>query len=164
MPKSSLSIDLVTTDDDRDQQWMQLAYAQACLAQQSGEVPVGAVLVKGGELIAAGYNQPISQCDPSAHAEIQTLRDAAKVLGNYRLPGCTLYVTLEPCAMCAMAILHARLERLVYAAADPKTGAAGSVLNLFDISVLNHHTSVQGGVMAEACSDLLKRFFSLRRK
>ena len=164
MSNQSPSIDLVTTDDARDQYWMQLAYAQACLAEQNGEVPVGAVLVKDGKLIAGGYNQPISQCDPSAHAEIQTLRDAAKALGNYRLPGCTLYVTLEPCAMCAMAILHARLERLVYAAADPKTGAAGSVLNIFDISVLNHHTSVQGGVMAEACSDLLKRFFSLRRK
>lgn len=164
MSNQSSSIDLVTTDDARDQDWMRLAYAQACLAEQNGEVPVGAVLVKDGKLIAGGYNQPISLCDPSAHAEMQTLRAAAKVLGNYRLPGCTLYVTLEPCAMCAMAILHARLERLVYAATDPKTGAAGSVLNLFDMSALNHHTSVQGGVLAEVCSDLLKRFFSLRRK
>lgn len=162
--KQSLSMDLMATDTARDQYWMQLAYAQACLAEQNGEVPVGAVLVKADTLIASGYNQPISLCDPSAHAEMQTLRAAAKALGNYRLPGCTLYVTLEPCAMCAMAILHARLERLVYAAADPKTGAAGSVLNIFDLRALNHHTSVQGGVMADACSDLLKRFFSLRRK
>lgn len=142
---------------------MRLAYEQACLAEKNGEVPVGAILVKDGQVIASSYNQPITLHDPCAHAEIQVLRQAAQTLKNYRLPGCELYVTLEPCMMCVGAILHARLARVVYAAADPKTGAAGSVLNLFD-HPLNHHTHVQGGLMAEACGDLLKQFFQRRRR
>ncbi|MGH8853841.1 MAG: tRNA adenosine(34) deaminase TadA, partial [Telluria sp.] len=134
---------------------MQLALDQARLAWAEGEVPVGAVVVKDGEVIAAGYNQPIGRHDPTAHAEIVALRAAAEKLGNYRLPGCELYVTLEPCIMCSGAMIHARLARVVYAASDPKTGACGSVLNLFEQEQLNHHTAVAGGVMAEEASGLL---------
>lgn len=147
-----------------DSYWMQLAYQQACLAEQAGEVPVGAVLVKSGQLIASAYNQPITYHDPSAHAEIQVLRKAGKQLSNYRLLDCDLYVTLEPCIMCAGAILHARIARLVYAASDPKTGAVGSVLNIFELSKLNHHTVVVNGIMAHVCGDLLKQFFYRHRK
>jgi tRNA(adenine34) deaminase len=147
-----------------DLHWMQLAYQQACLAEQQGEVPVGAVIVKEGKLIAGAYNQPIAACDPSAHAEIQVLRQAGQQLNNYRLPGCELYVTLEPCLMCAGAILHARIARLVYATPDPKTGVAGSVFNVFELSALNHHTKIAGGVMAHECSDLLKKFFHRQRQ
>ena len=143
--------------------FMQLALEQARLAWAEGEVPVGAVVVKDGEVIAAGYNQPIGRHDPSAHAEIVALRAAAEKLGNYRLPGCELYVTLEPCIMCSGAMMHARLSRVVYAALDPKTGACGSVLNLFEEQRLNHHTEVAGGVMAEEASSLLKAFFAERR-
>lgn len=150
------------TSNDID--WMQYAYQQACFAEQQGEVPVGAVLVKDGQLIASAYNQPIASCDASAHAEIQVLRQAGQVLNNYRLPGCDLYVTLEPCMMCAGAIFHARIARLIYAAADPKTGVAGSVFNAFELAVLNHHTQVVGGVMAQECSELLKRFFHRQRQ
>lgn len=142
---------------------MQLALEQARLAWAVGEVPVGAVVVKDGEVIATGYNQPIGRHDPTAHAEIVALRAAADKLGNYRLPGCELYVTLEPCVMCSGAMMHARLARVVYAAVDPKTGACGSVLNLFDEARLNHHTEVLGGVMAEEASSLLKAFFAERR-
>ena len=137
------------------------------LAQQAwliGEVPVGAVVVKQGEIIGRGYNSPITRHDPSAHAEIQALRNAAENLGNYRLAGCDLYVTLEPCAMCAGAIMHARIGRLLYGAADPKTGACGSVVNLFAEKKLNHHTDVIAGVLAQESGDLLSRFFVERRK
>ncbi len=143
--------------------YMQLALEQARLAWAEGEVPVGAVVVKDGEVIATGFNQPIGRHDPTAHAEIVALRAAAEKLGNYRLPGCELYVTLEPCIMCSGAMMHARLARVVYAAVDPKTGACGSVVNLFDEEKLNHHTEVAGGVMAEEASSLLKAFFAERR-
>jgi tRNA(adenine34) deaminase len=142
---------------------MQLALAQAALAGRAGEVPVGAVVVCKGEVIATGRNAPIEGHDPTAHAEIIALRAAAQALGNYRLPDCTLYVTLEPCAMCSGAMLHARLKRVVFGAADAKTGAAGSVVNLFDQPQLNHQTALQGGVLASQSTALLKDFFSQRR-
>lgn len=145
-------------------QHMRLALSQAQHAWDLGEVPVGAVVVKDGEVIATGFNQPIGKHDPTAHAEIMALRAAAEKLGNYRLPGCELYVTLEPCIMCAGAMMHARLARVVYGAADPKTGAAGSVVNLFAQEQLNHHTELVGGVMADACGQLLKDFFAERRE
>jgi tRNA(adenine34) deaminase len=147
-----------------DEDFMLLALAQAALAAQAGEVPVGAVVVQGGQVIATGRNAPIEGHDPTAHAEIAALRAAAKVLGNYRLPDCTLYVTLEPCAMCSGAMLHARLKRVVFGAPDPKTGAAGSVINLFDQPQLNHQTAVHGGVLAGESAALLKTFFSQRRE
>ncbi len=143
--------------------FMQLALDQARLAWDQGEVPVGAVVVRDGEVIATGFNQPIGSHDPTAHAEIVALRAAADKLGNYRLPGCELYVTLEPCAMCSGAMMHARLARVVYAALDPKTGACGSVLDLFGQAQLNHHTEVLGGVLAEQSSAMLKQFFAERR-
>ncbi|QOY92590.1 tRNA adenosine(34) deaminase TadA [Massilia sp. UMI-21] len=143
--------------------YMQLALDQARLAWAEGEVPVGAVVVKDGEVIATGYNRPIGRHDPTAHAEIVALRAAAEKLGNYRLPGCELYVTLEPCIMCSGAMMHARLARVVYGAVDPKTGACGSVLNLFDENRLNHHTEVVGGLLAVEASSLLKAFFAERR-
>ena len=146
-----------------DSHWMRLALAQAALAEQEGEVPVGAVVVKDGQLIAAGRNAPIGQHDPTAHAEIAALRAAAQVLGNYRLDGCELFVTLEPCAMCCGAMLHARLQRVVFGAADPRTGAAGSVLNLFEQSALNHQTVVQGGVLGDECRAALQEFFKPKR-
>ncbi len=150
-------------DQKDDESFMQAALAQAQLAWDQGEVPVGAVVVKDGVIIAQGFNQPISGIDPTAHAEIVALRQAAQVLGNYRLPGCSLFVTLEPCAMCAGAMMHARLERVVYGAPDHKTGVAGSVLDLFAFEKLNHHASVTSGVLQEECSGLLKRFFAERR-
>jgi tRNA(adenine34) deaminase len=143
--------------------FMQQALAQAQRAWAQGEVPVGAVVVKDGQVIATGYNQPIGSHDPTAHAEIVALRAAAEKLGNYRLPGCELYVTLEPCVMCSGAMMHARLARVVYAAQDPKTGACGSVLDLFGQAQLNHHTEVVGGVLAEQASAMLKGFFAERR-
>ncbi len=142
---------------------MALALTQAQLAWDAGEVPVGAVLVKDGVVIAQGYNNPIGQHDPTAHAEIMALRAGAEILQNYRLPGCELFVTLEPCVMCAGAMMHARLARVVYGASDPKTGACGSVVHLFEQDKLNHQTSVEGGVMEQECSDLLKIFFASRR-
>ena len=142
---------------------MRLALEQAHNALLVGEVPVGAVILRDGQLIATGYNRPVTTHDPTAHAEVVALRHAATLLGNYRLPGCELYVTLEPCAMCAMALMHARLSRVVFGAIDPKTGAAGSVLNLFDQPKLNHHTALVGGVMADACAALLREFFAQRR-
>lgn len=142
---------------------MRQALAQAREAAACGEVPVGAVLVRHGELLATGRNQPIASHDPSAHAEMVALRAAARHLGNYRLDGCTLYVTLEPCAMCAGAMLHARLARVVWGAADPKTGAAGSVVDLFAQVRLNHQTRHQGGVLADECGQLLSDFFRQRR-
>jgi tRNA(adenine34) deaminase len=151
-------------DSLHDERFMRLALAAAKQASDEGEVPVGAVLVFEGEVIATGFNRPIGQHDPSAHAEIAALRAAAAVLANYRLPGCTLYVTLEPCAMCAGAMMHARLARVVYGAADPKTGACGSVVNLFAEEKLNHHTRVTGGVLAAECSTMLSAFFAERRR
>ncbi|MBS0455065.1 MAG: tRNA adenosine(34) deaminase TadA [Proteobacteria bacterium] len=138
---------------------MSLALAQARLAMAAGEVPVGAVVVKDGALLASGRNAPVAGHDPTAHAEIAALRAAAQALSNYRLDGCELFVTLEPCAMCAGAMLHARLARVVFGAADPKTGAAGSVLDLFAKSELNHQTTVQGGVLANECAQMLQEFF-----
>ena len=142
---------------------MQLALAQAALAGAAGEVPVGAVVIRDGVVIACGHNAPIANHDPSAHAEMQALRAAARVLGNYRLPECELFVTLEPCAMCAGAMLHARLKRVVFGASDPKTGAAGSVIDLFAQAKLNHQTAVQGGVLAPSCAAVLQDFFKQRR-
>ncbi len=132
-------------------------------AWQANEVPVGAVVVSNGEIIGRGFNSPISKNDPSAHAEIQALRDAAEKTGNYRLTDCSLYVTLEPCPMCAGAIMQARIANLVYGAADPKTGACGSVVNLFCEARLNHHTQVMGGVLSDECGEMLRRFFNGRR-
>jgi len=148
----------------RDTAFMQIALEQARAAAAAGEVPVGAVVVKDGQVIATGRNAPIHGNDPTAHAEMQALRAAAQALGNYRLDGCELFVTLEPCAMCSGAMLHARLDRVVFGAPDPKTGAAGSVIDLFAQSQLNHHTQVQGGVLAEACAGVLQEFFQDRRE
>ena len=146
-----------------DEEWMQLALSEARTAEMAGEVPVGAVLVKNGTLLATGRNTQVAEHDPSAHAEINALRAGAAILGNYRLEGCELFVTLEPCAMCVGAMLHARLGRVVFGAADPKTGAAGSVLNLLAEPQLNHHTMVLGGVSAGACGELLQGFFRRAR-
>jgi tRNA(adenine34) deaminase len=143
---------------------MGLALEQARLAASAGEVPVGAVVVKDGQVIGLGHNAPVGSRDPTAHAEIKALRAAAAALGNYRLDGCELYVTLEPCAMCSGAMLHARLKRVVFGAADPKTGAAGSVVDLFSQAQLNHQTAVRGGVLAEECGALLSEFFKSRRQ
>ena len=144
--------------------WMQLALAQAAQAQQLGEVSVGAVLVDAqGELLATGFNRTIIDHDPTAHAEIVALRAGARQVQNYRLPGASLYVTLEPCAMCLGAMLHARLARVVFGAPDPKTGVCGSVLNLALEKQLNHHTQVEGGVLAQECGDTLRQFFKERR-
>lgn len=144
--------------------FMREALVQARNAWALGEVPVGAVVVKDSRIIATGFNQPISSFDPTAHAEIVALRAAAHILGNYRLPGCELYVTLEPCAMCVGAMLHARLSRVVFGAFDPKTGASGSIINLFEQQQLNHHTRLTGGVMADECGSLLREFFAERRR
>ena len=151
----------------QDEYAMRLALDQALNARLVGEVPVGAVIthmVDGvPQVLATGYNRPITTNDPTAHAEIVALRHAADLLGNYRLPDCTLYVTLEPCPRCAMALMHARFARVVFAAADPKTGAAGSVINLFEERRLNHHTQVEGGLLADAAGTLLRDFFVERR-
>ena len=159
-----------------DMDYMRAALELARLAEAAGEVPVGAVVVKDGEIIGRGYNAPISRHDPSAHAEMLALRDAAQQIGNYRLVGCELFVTLEPCLMCAGAIMHARIARVVYGASDLKTGACGSVLNAFgDLAALNttacshqqvrlnHHAEVSGGVLAEECGLMLSNFFTMRR-
>jgi tRNA(adenine34) deaminase len=151
------------TQAELDLQYMRMAIEQAQLAAQSGEVPVGAVLVLNGEVISKTFNQPIATHDPSAHAEMLALREAALLAQNYRIPGSTLYVTLEPCAMCSGAMLHARVDRVVYGAPDPKTGAAGSVLDLFSSKQINHQTSVEGGIMSEECGQLLRDFFKGRR-
>jgi tRNA(adenine34) deaminase len=147
-----------------DIEFMRAALDLAAEAQEAGEVPVGAVVVRGDAVIGRGYNRPISAADPTAHAEVMALRDAAKYLGNYRLTGCTLYVTLEPCAMCIGAIFHARIARLVFGAAEPKTGVCGSVIDLPAELRLNHHTQVIGGVLAEEAESKLKHFFASRRK
>jgi tRNA(adenine34) deaminase len=148
---------------DTDEIFLRMALDQAHNAQVLGEVPVGAVVVRGGQVIATGFNQPIGGVDPTAHAEVRALRAAAEALGNYRLGGCTLYVTLEPCAMCAGAIQHARIARLVYGAPDPKTGACGSVIDLFAEPRLNHHATVRGGVLAAEAGAMLAGFFAGRR-
>jgi tRNA(adenine34) deaminase len=151
-----------------DTHGMRLALDQAHNALLVGEVPVGAVIIRhtdaGPQVVATGYNRPITTHDPTAHAEIVALRHAATLLENYRLPDCEIYVTLEPCAMCAMALLHARFKRVVFGAFDPKTGAAGSVVDLFAETRLNHHTEVTGGVMSDACGQLLREFFAERRR
>jgi len=146
-----------------DEAWMAEALALAAGAAERGEVPVGAVVVKDGAIVGRGGNGPIAASDPTAHAEIAALREAGRVLGNYRLPGCDLYVTIEPCAMCAGAIMHARIARVVFGAPDPKTGACGSVINLFAEPRLNHHTRVTAGVRGGECGHLLSRFFGARR-
>lgn len=147
-----------------DTDFMQQALELARIAADAGEVPVGAIVVKDGVIIGRGSNAPISTSDPTAHAEIRAMRDAAAHLGNYRLVDCTLYVTLEPCAMCTGAIQHARIARLVYGASDPKTGACGSVVNLMAEPKLNHHTEITKGVLAQECGAMLSAFFSARRK
>ncbi|HKV96498.1 MAG TPA: tRNA adenosine(34) deaminase TadA [Gammaproteobacteria bacterium] len=148
---------------DADPARMRVALELARQAQQAGEVPVGAVVVKDGVVIGRGWNHPIGAHDPTAHAEIVALRDAAQALGNYRLADTTLYVTLEPCAMCAGAMVHARVQRLVFGAADPRAGAAGSVFDIARAPPLNHQLQVTGGVLAEECGVLLKQFFAGRR-
>lgn len=147
-----------------DADYMNMALELARQAAVLGEVPVGAVVVRDGEVIGRGFNRPIGGHDPSAHAEIAALRDAGQQVGNYRLPGATLYVTLEPCAMCIGAMFHARIARVVFGARDPKTGAAGSVLDLFAESRLNHHAVVEGGLLAAECGALLSSFFAARRQ
>jgi len=151
------------TQLELDRQFMQQALEQAGLAALVGEVPVGAVIVRNGEVISRAFNRPITNHDPSAHAEMLALRQAALSEENYRLPGTTLYVTLEPCTMCAGAMLHARVDRIVYGAADPKTGAAGSILDVFSSKQINHQTIVEGGMMADECGQLLRDFFKERR-
>ena len=150
-------------ETETDKHFMQLALDLASHAASIGEVPVGAIIVKDGEIIGRGSNAPIALHDPTAHAEIQALREAAARLGNYRLVDCTLYVTLEPCAMCSGAMQHARIKKLVFGASDPKTGACGSVINLMNEPKLNHHCEVVGGVLAVECGSVLTDFFKLRR-
>jgi tRNA(adenine34) deaminase len=147
------------TDDD----YMKLALELASSAAEMGEVPVGALVVKDGEIVGRGFNTPISRHDPTAHAEIQAMREAAQQLDNYRLVGCVLYVTLEPCAMCCGAIQHARIARLVFGASDPKTGCCGSVIDLMQEPRLNHHCEATGGILAEQCGRVLSDFFAARR-
>ncbi|BCX88327.1 tRNA(adenine34) deaminase [Methylomarinovum tepidoasis] len=147
----------------RDEMWMRRALELARRAESEGEVPIGAVLVKHDRIVAEGWNRPIAACDPTAHAEIEALRAGGRALGNYRLPRTTLYVTLEPCVMCMGAIVHARIQRLVFGAADPKRGAAGSVLSLHQADFLNHRVTVTAGVLAEECAAPLRTFFAARR-
>ncbi|NBC12291.1 MAG: tRNA adenosine(34) deaminase TadA [Gammaproteobacteria bacterium] len=149
----------------QDLHWMRHALALAARAADEGEVPVGAVVVRDGEVLGEGWNRPIAAHDPTAHAEIQALRAAAANVGNYRLTGAELYVTLEPCPMCAGAIVHARIARVIYGAADPKGGACGSVFDLLPSDArFNHRTTCEGGVLAAACGDLLREFFAARRR
>jgi len=153
----------IVASSGEDERFMRRALELAADAEAAGEVPVGAIVVLDGEIVGEGFNAPISRSDPTAHAEVQALRATSARVGNYRLPGSTLYVTLEPCAMCAGAIMHARVAQVVFGAADPKTGAAGSVVNLFAESRLNHHAQVQGGVLADDCMAVLRRFFARKR-
>lgn len=146
-----------------DEFFMREALSLAQAAECLGEVPVGAVIVKAGEIIGRGFNTPIGDSDPTAHAEIAALRDAARKLNNYRLPGCELFVTVEPCAMCAGAIIHSRIARVVYGARDYKTGVHGSVVDLFAVERLNHHATIEGGVLAEECGAIISAFFAARR-
>lgn len=153
----------VSSSIDDDARWMRHAVALAAAAAAAGEVPVGAVIIAGGEIIGEGANQPIASHDPTAHAEVIALRAACAAVANYRLPDATLYVTLEPCAMCSGAMLHARIARLVYGTADPNTGAAGSVIDVLDEPRFNHRVEVTGGILAEDCAQLLHTFFRQRR-
>lgn len=146
-----------------EEKFMARAIELAHRAAEHGEVPVGAVIVLDGQIIGEGFNQPIGRNDPTAHAEVMALRDAGTRLDNYRLPECELYVTLEPCMMCTGAMFHARIKRVVFGAADPKTGVAGSVLDLYDVPTLNHHARVEGGLLADECAQVLKDFFAQRR-
>jgi tRNA(adenine34) deaminase len=146
-----------------DDEYMRAALELAASAAAAGEVPVGAVVVREGRIIGRGYNRPITSRDPTAHAEIVALREAASAEGNYRLPGCDLYVTLEPCAMCVGAIVHARIARVVFGAPDPKTGACGSIVDLPAIARWNHHGVFTGGLLARECGDVLRQFFAQRR-
>jgi tRNA(adenine34) deaminase len=148
---------------EKDEAWMRRALALARCAAAAGEVPVGAVLVLDDEVVGEGWNRPIGACDPTAHAEVVALRAAATRLGNYRLTGSTLYVTLEPCAMCAGAMIQARVARVVFGAPDPRAGAAGSVFNVLQAEALNHCAEIAGGVLAEPCGALLRDFFRARR-
>lgn len=147
-----------------DEKWMDRALQLAQIARNQNEVPVGAIIVKDEQFIARGWNQPVASKDPTAHAEVIALREAALRLNNYRLPGTTLYVTLEPCPMCAMAIVHARVDRVVFATADTRTGAAGSVFDLLASPLLNHQCDVTAGVLQQRCANLLVDFFKSRRK
>jgi tRNA(adenine34) deaminase len=151
------------TAPETDEKWMRIALAEAGRALDAGEVPVGAVIVRDGAFLASAHNSPISLHDPSAHAEILAIRAAAAVAANYRLPGTTLYVTIEPCLMCAGAILHARIERLVFGAADPKGGAAVSLWRLFEDPRLNHTIAITEGILREACAEILSGFFREKR-
>ena len=153
----------ITLAEARDEAYMRRALELARHAEEAGEVPVGALVVLNDEIIGEGWNQPIVTHDPTAHAEIVALRAAAVRMKNYRIPDAVLYVTLEPCAMCAGAMVHARVARVVYGAADPKSGAAGSVFNLLESSVLNHRAQVTRGVLAEECGEMLRKFFEARR-
>jgi tRNA(adenine34) deaminase len=146
-----------------DECFMREALALAALAAEAGEVPVGAVVVKDGEIVGRGSNRPITTADPTAHAEIVALRDAARTLGNYRLVGCELYVTLEPCVMCVGAMVHARIARIVYGTRDPKTGACGSIVDLPGLATFNHHGTFEGGVLDSESAEILRRFFAARR-
>lgn len=159
----SNTTDFKVTTTTGDAAFMREALALAQQAAAAGEVPVGAVVVKDGQIVGRGSNAPISKHDPTAHAEIAAMRDAAQRLGNYRLVGCELFVTLEPCVMCVGAMFHARIGRVVYGARDPKTGSAGSVLDLFAEARLNHHATIEGGVLAEECGKVLSDFFAMRR-
>jgi len=150
-------------DKPDDEFFMREALSLAQQAAAAGEVPVGAVVVKDGQIVGRGSNAPISKHDPTAHAEIAAMRDAAQRLGNYRLVGCELFVTLEPCVMCVGAMFHARIARVVYGARDPKTGAAGSVVDLYSEERLNHHATIEGGLLAEECGKVLSDFFAMRR-
>ena len=151
------------SDRNQDESWMEQALAQAVRAQEAGEVPVGAVIISGGEIVGRGFNRVIQDSDPTAHAEIIAMREAAKALKNYRLGECELFVTIEPCAMCAGALLHARLKTLVYGTDDPKAGAVRSVLNVLNHPQLNHQMEVRSGVLAERCAQLLQEFFRSKR-
>jgi tRNA(adenine34) deaminase len=152
------------TTETNDIYWLQHALQLAKQAETAGEVPVGAVLVLDDQIISEGWNRPITTCDPTAHAEIIALREGAKQLNNYRLLNTTLYVTLEPCAMCASAIVHARVQRVVFGAYDPRAGAAGSVFNIFAAKQLNHQVNYTGGILTDECSTLLKNFFQQKRE
>jgi tRNA(adenine34) deaminase len=160
MPGSSKKIHLTPLDDGS---WMELALEQARAAAEAGEVPVGALIIRGGEIVGYGQNRNLRDHDPTAHAEIIALRQAAARVGNHRLSGCTMFVTIEPCAMCAGALIHARVARLVYGASDPKAGAAGSALEVVNHPNLNHRMQITSGVLAERCSEILTSFFQSRR-
>ena len=161
MPEMRENPDFMRSRDDES--WMEQALEQARLAAQAGEVPVGALVIKDGEIIGLGHNRNLLDHDPAAHAEIVALRQAAARLGNHRLTGCEMFVTIEPCAMCAGALVHARLARLVYGTSDPKAGAAGSVLQVLNHPGLNHKMEIRSGVLAEKCSEILQKFFREKR-